>query len=678
MTISTHPLPASLRSEREAERLVVVNGEGSVSFDLTRSVLELGPDIAVRCEPALPGAHVDDVEVRVAIDGPTLVRVVHEGALGDDLRFRVTYDVFQTRNVHVYVRVQAQRDVDLRDLALPRVVLERHAMRIDREIAEGSRWLDVAGDEASLGVVVKKLPWKASWNDVGCHDHRSLAASALAVSGGDPPAIEVTAAGPLRLRAGDTVEAALTLRRHQGDGESVVAEATYGLDEAKYVPEGEYLHSLVWETQEVWLGPPITEGSPQRPHDQLIPRPLGLDVLARKRFTWSNEDFSLFRLTGKERYWESGIKKAHALIATQNEHGGWFEGIEFYNLQPRHHQMYDTYIGGLFLLEAYDATGDEAFMEAARRCRDFWLGDPPANGHTVVGDGGWWYRWGGYVNEFGYTDQRHVLNTHAGATEFLAQLYERTGDEVARDAMQRGIEAFKWGLRQGIQKGDGQFFYCLSQVDPRLELPGDPPYVRHNLVPQIEDVYTIASSYRLMMTNRIARDEEVAAAVSRALDYWWKGYREGAVVTYRAYAVIAYALAAGEIDPRYALALPELLKDREHYTSMQRGLSSFIHPAGLPGLRVEVAGAAAALIEPVFIRRAEEEFVFALVNMEGGQSDVGVDVDLPSGLRATSATGLDPASGRRTPLALGGSDGRVRVVVPDLPEFGVTLVEVAL
>lgn len=678
MTVTANPLPAPLHSERGADRLVVANGEISVGFDLTRPVVELAPDMVLRCEPAARGAHIDHVDVRVAVEGPTLVRVVHEGALGDDLRFRITYDVFQTRNVHVYVRLQAERDVELRELALPRVVLERHGLRIDGEIAQGPRWLDVAGDDASLGVIVKKLPWKASWNDVGCHDHRSLATSALGVTDADPLAVELLAPGPLRLAVGDTVEAALMLRRHRGAAASVAAEGGYGLDEARYVPEGEYLHSLVWETEEVWLGPPITEGSPQRPHDQLIPRPLGLDVLARKRFTWSNEDFSLFRLTGKDRYWESGIKKAQALIATQNEHGGWFEGIEFYNLQPRHHQMYDTYIGGLFLLEAYDATGDEAFLEAARRCRDFWLGDPPANGHTVVGNGGWWYRWGGYVNEFGYTDQRHVLNTHAGATEFLGQYYERTGDEVARDAMQRGIEAFKWGLRQGIQKGDGQFFYCLSQVDPRLELPGDPPYLQRNLVPQIEDVYTIASSYRLMMTNRIACDDEVTAAVSRALDYWWTGYRQGAVVTYRAYAAIAYALAAGEIDPRYALALPELLKDREHYTSMQRGLSTFIHPAALPGLRVEVAGAAAALIEPVFIRRREEEFVFALVNMEGGQSDIGADVDLPPGRRATSATALDPASGGRTPLALDGSQGCARVVVPDLPEFGVTLVEVAL
>ena len=285
---------------------------------------------------------------------------------------------------------------------------------------------------------------------------------------------------------------------------------------------------------------------PQRPHDQLIPRPLGLDVLARKRFTWNNEDFSLWRITGKDRYWESGIKKAYALLATQNEYGGWWEGIEFYNLPPRHHHMYDTYIAGLFLLEAHDLTGHAPFIDAAQRAKTFWLSQPPpANGHTEEGEDAWWYRWGGYVNEFGHTDERLVLNTHAGATEFLALLYERTGDDEARVGMERGVNAFKLGLERGIQKSSGQFLYCLSQADPTLERPGDPPYLRLDLVPQIEDVYTVASSYRLMLANRVARDPEITAAVRRALNYWWGGYREGKVYTYRAYAVIAFAVAAG-------------------------------------------------------------------------------------------------------------------------------------
>jgi hypothetical protein len=403
-------------------------------------------------------------------------------------------------------------------------------------------------------------------------------------------------------------------------------------------------------------------------------------VLARKRFTWSNEDFSLWRLTGKDRYRESGVKKAHALLATQNEHGGWYEGIEFYNLPPRHHHMYDTYIAGIFLLDAHDATGDPSFLAGAGRAVDFWLGPPPANGHVEIAPDVWWYRWGGYVNEFGYTDERCVLNTHAGATAFLAMYAERTGDERARHAAEAGIAGMRWGLEQGIQRGDGQFLYCLSQVDPTLVRPGDPPYITLDLVPQIEDVYTVASSYRLLMALRTIDAPDVLAAIARALDYWWTGYRAGRVYTYRAYATIAYGVAAGEIDIRYALALPEILRDPQHFTSMQRGLSAFIAPHGLPMVDTRVEGPAGRFVEPIFVRRRRGEFLVALVNVEQPVADVPVRLELPPGVTTRSLARIDPAAATPTPVPLEWAPGpeAVRAVVPDLQEFAVTILQLEL
>ena len=557
-------------------------------------------------------------ELRIA--DPVLARVVEQGTAGPDLAYRATYDTFETPNVHVYVRIEAVADA-----------------RIDLPELPG---------------VVKKPWWRARWNDVGAYSH------------------SVVGAGPVELAPGETVECAF-FHVTSGGGER---EAAYDLLEARYVSEGEYRHSLVWECEDVWLGPPIFDGCPQRPYDQLIPRPLGLDVLARKRFTWNNEDFSLWRITGKDRYWESGLKKAYALLETQNEHGGWWEGIEFYNLPPHHHHMYDTYIAGLFLLEAHDLTGNDRFLDAAHRAKAFWLSQPPpANGHTEEGPDAWWYRWGGYVNEFGYTDERLVLNTHAGATEFLALLYERTGDDEARAGMERGVNAFKLGLERGIQKGSGQFLYCLSQADPTLERPGDPPYLRLDLVPQIEDVYTIASSYRLMLANRVARDPAITAAVRRALDYWWSGYREGKVYTYRAYAVIAFAVAAGEIDLVYALALPELLKDPDHFTSMQRGLSSFVAPASLVSLTVD----APPFVEPIFLRRRRDEFMFALVNMEYPRHRVRIEVQLPPSASDPAVVLVDPATKDEVPVAVTSENGRVAFEIPELGEFGVACVRLA-
>ena len=461
-------------------------------------------------------------------------------------------------------------------------------------------------------MVVKKAPWRARWNDVGCHAHGVLASARFDTSA--PAALGLVAAS-VSLAEGETLEAALFLRLHgAGEDGSLEREATYGPLEARYIPEGEHVHAQVWETEAVWLGPPIFDGCPQRPYDQLIPRVVGLDVLGRKRFTWNNEDFSLWRLTGKDRYRESGVKKAYALVATQNEHGGWYEGIEFYNLPPHHHHMYDTYIGGLFLLEAYDATGAETFLAAVRRCLHFWVdAPPPANGHTEEAPGIWLYRWGGYVNEFGYTDERRVLNTHAGAC-LVPRPARRAhrGRAGACSARGRDLPASSWALEQGAQRGDGQLLYCLSQIDPTLERPGDPPYIKLDLVPQIEDVYTVATTYRLLVANRVHRPA-LAEPLRRALDYWWTGYRAGTVYTYRAYAAIAYGLAAGELDLRYALALPEILRDPQHHTSMQHGLSSFVGRHGLLGLPISVEGVAGAGIEPVFLRRTAEEYLVALV-----------------------------------------------------------------
>jgi hypothetical protein len=649
----------------EHDEVVVRNDFFEVAFRRPEPAVSFRDALAFRCLPRAAALVSADEQLEVRIDDTVLVRIVHTGTLGRRLSFRITYDAFQSRNLHVYVRIEAIEDVEVSDLELPRLEFEGGSFG---DSTAAGRWLDLG----SLGLVVTKPPWHARWNDVGCYGHRVLGGADLRASGGS---LSLAAPKPLSLRAGDTVESAFFLRPASG---SLEAEAEYRHpDELRYVPEGERLHTLLWEAEDVWLGPPIFDGCPQRPYDQLIPRPLGLDVLARKRFTWNNEDFSLWRLTGKDSYWESGIKKAYALLATQNEYGGWFEGIEFYNLPPHHHHMYDTYISSLFLLEAYDLTGFDRFLEAAGRSKRFWLGEPPANSHTEEGPNAWWYRWGGYVNEFGYTDERRVLNTHAGATEFFALYFERTGDDEARLAMENGINGFKLGLERGIQKGNGQFLYCLSQVDPTLERPGDPPYLRLDLVPQIEDVYTVASRYRLLMANRIARDPAVTASIRKALDYWWDGYRKGQVYTYRAYAVIAYAVAAGEIDITYALALPELLKQPDHFTSMQRGLSSFVAPAGLPGLPVHVESLGPSFVEPVFVRRTRDEFTFALVNVEYPQQDLRVAVELPEG-GVRDVVEIDPATRAEASREFSVDDGVVRFRVPELGEFGVTAVRLGL
>ena len=672
-----------MTTDRSTPQIAVVSGFGRLSFDTDTGSVEVDGLGILDVGVSVNGSRLEHVRTETPIRSELMGRIVqHLG--GDGVTARLSWDAHTTGNLHLYVRLDAERSLRVESVELPRVALDEGAAgaAVDRHDASGV----LPGGSSVVGMVVKKYPWLASWNDVGTYGHRTLADSVLTAGAGGE-ALAVVTAFPVEMSAGQSLEAAVFLRRGEGDSEQFRADLRHEVrydhrDEVRYIPEGEFAEQRVWEIEDRWLGPPITEGAMQRPYDQLITRPLGLNVLARRRFTWSNEDFSLWRLTGKEHYRDSGIKKAFALIDTQNEHGGWYEGVEFYNLPPRHHHMYDTYISGMFLLDAYDATGYEGFLEAAGRAVEFWVSNPPpANGHVEVAEGAWWYRWGGYVNELGYTDERCVLNTHSGATAFLAMYAERTGDPDARRGAEAGLAAVRWGLERGIQRGDGQFLYCLSQVDPTLERPGDPPYIRLDLVPQIEDVYTVASSYRLMMALRSIPDPVVTAAIRRALDYWWVGHRAGTVYTYRAYSAIAFGVAAGEIDLRYALALPEILGDREQFTSMQRGLSSFIAPHGLRLVHVRARGRPGRFVEPIFLRRRPGEYLFALVNTEQPMRQIPVEVGLPPDTSLRGAWLIDPAADPITEVAaswLPSGDNSAIVAVGELQEFAVTVVRLEL
>lgn len=664
-------------------KLAVTSGFGRLTFDPDTGAVEADGLGTLDVGVSVNGSRLVHERTEAAIAGPLMGRIVQHLA-GDGVTARLVWDAHTTGNLHVHARLEATRSLVAEQAELPRISLGEGSTgaAVDRADASGV----LLGGAAAVGVAVKKYPWLASWNDVGAHGHRTLADGVLTAEAGGG-ALALTTAFPVEMAPGQSLEAAVFLRRGEAGSEEFRAALRHEVrydhrDEVRYIPEGEFAEQRVWEVEDRWLGPPITEGAMQRPYDQLITRPLGLNVLARRRFTWSNEDFSLWRLTGKEHYRDSGVKKAFALLDTQNRHGGWYEGVEFYNLPPEHHHMYDTYISGMFLLDAYDATGYDGFLAAAERAVHFWVSNPPpANGHVEVADGAWWYRWGGYVNELGYTDERCVLNTHSGATAFLAMYAERTGDPDARRGAEAGLAAMRWGLERGIQRGDGQFLYCLSQVDPTLERPGDPPYIKLDLVPQIEDVYTVASSYRLMMALRSIPDPVITAAIRRALDYWWVGHRAGTVYTYRAYSAIAFGVAAGEIDLRYAMALPEILRDREQFTSMQRGLSSFIAPHGLPLVYVRARGRPGRFVEPVFVRRRRGEYLFALVNTEQPMRNIPVEVGLPAGVSLRGASVIDPAGDPMTEVPASwvpGDDRTATVAVEELQEFAVTVVRLEL
>ena len=258
------------------------------------------------------------------------------------------------------------------------------------------------------------------------------------------------------LAAGETIEAALMLRAVEESPEALRREAVHDDPrELVYVPADEWEQFMSRQVEDRWLGPPILGGCPNRPADQLVPRTLGMDILAHRRFSWNNEDLSLWRITGKSIYHDIAVKKAYCLLHAQNEYGGWFEGYEFYNLPPRHHQHYHSYTAFVFLIDLYDVTGHAGFLDAALRSKQFWLGPPPGNSHTVDAPDAWWYRWGGYINDAGYTDERHALNTHASVLMIFSMLWSRTSDAEARTGLDHGVNAFNRALDLGLQRPTG-------------------------------------------------------------------------------------------------------------------------------------------------------------------------------------------------------------------------------
>ncbi len=683
-----------ITTEQAGNHLRVQAGCGLVEFDLasgTMSLGGLGPvGVAIRVTAGGTTLTVTSANTELQINDPVLVRVRTAGRLGaaghDRLAFSLTYDLFQTGNLHIYARLQALAAVRLERYELPVVTLpstlvgtiahlrttpERVTLA-ETNLDASEMWLDLQGSGGSLGFIVQKLPWHARWNDAGCYGHSALPQARLCLEKAEGPTVKLAGKAGWELAGGDTLEASVLLR--PGTPNWLTTQREAGLDgkaERLYCPAAEFSTYLTWEVEDGWMGPHITDGSPHYPGDQLIRRVMGLNVLAKKRFTWANEDFSLWHISQKDRFWEIAIKKVYGVMQDQSEHGGWYEGIQFYHLPPKHYQGYPTYIAAHSLFEAYDNTGFDKFLNVAGRIKNFWGGKPPANSYSRDAEDQIWHRWGGYILPNGDTDERHVLNTHAMGVLFHAMYFQRTGDKEAYAMMQQGMNAIVAWLPI-LQQESGRLWYCLSQVDPTLERSGDPPYLRLNLVPGIEDVYTVAASYRLMLANRVARNPAITEMIRKALTYFWRGYQKGDTHTYRSYPVIAYAVAAGEIDLQFALALPLMMKNPDNLTAIHRGFSPFMKAFGTVTYPVEVRALGPTGVEPVFIRSNEAEFMFALVNIENPVSGLPVAVRVGDNT-IKAVVEVDPRDSTETSLNFNQSSGEVTFEVDNLGEFGVRL-----
>ena len=618
----------------------------------------------------------------VTLSTGLLTRIVETADHPIGLSLRITYDLHRSENVHIYARLEAREPVQLTNVVLPQLVLEDAAKLsgagVSTDLGPDEQllrlrepWLHLDAPEP-LGVLFKKTLWQANWNDIGATQY-SLAGSLQVKTNGR--ALGLYEPGPIDLDHATSLDSAIVLSASSSDPDTTRERLFHrSAQELLYIPAEEWEHFLSREIETDWLGPPILGGCLQRPSDQLVPRNLGMDILAHRRFSWNNEDLSLWWMTGRSLYWDFAIKKGQALLERQNQHGGWFEGADFYGFPPQHHQHYNSYTSFVYLTDLLDVTGDERFAAAVLRSKEFWLtSPPPAISHSEDASDAWWYRWGGYINEFGYTDERHALNTHASVLMIFSLLWDRFGDAQAREGLENGAAAFQLALDQGLQRGNGQFLYSLSQIDPRLERPGDPPYIQDNLIPELESVYTVLSAFRLIVANRVLQRSRVADACSKALTYFWRDWQAGTAKTYRCYPVKTFGLAAGELDLRFAFALPTLLRQPDHWTTIYKGFSAWVAPHERKGLRVS-ADAPAGCVESVFLARRDNAFDFALVNVGPPRRNLEVTVSLDDDSAPTRAHLVNPGDGSATKLPSDEGDSAVSFQLPTLRSNAVAVI----
>jgi hypothetical protein len=187
----------------------------------------------------------------------------------------------------------------------------------------------------------------------------------------------------------------------------------------------------------------------------------------------------------------------------------------------------------------------------------------------------------------------------------------------------------------------------------------------------------VLSAFRLLVANRVAADDVVAASCARALNYFWLAHDAGTAYTYRSYAVKTMAIAAGELDLRYAFALPKLLADPENWTAIYRGFSAWVAPLGHKGLLVEPPGRPGG-VETVFLSRDDGAFTFAVVNVGAPRDRLPLEITLDEAAAGSRAALLDPADGHVVAgLESSEHGGRMELEVPALPERSVAVVRLA-
>ena len=169
--------------KRAGEGVGFANPYWAVTFDGGRVALgrlTIEPEIVLRTGTQELSFSARDVQV--SIEDGVLARIVVSGQSPRGDLLRLTYDVHETENLHLYVRLEWGQPIEGGSLELPRLRIagirqvtfpDAATVEPPAEMHVAEPWLQLRGDSV-LGIGVTKMPWQASWNDIGATGYRNL------------------------------------------------------------------------------------------------------------------------------------------------------------------------------------------------------------------------------------------------------------------------------------------------------------------------------------------------------------------------------------------------------------------------------------------------------------------------------------------------------------------------
>lgn len=262
-----------------------------------------------------------------------------------------------------------------------------------------------------------------------------------------------------------------------------------------------------------------------------------------------------------------------------------------------------TPAAGLVLLEGYRLSGDERYLDAARRAGDLlvatqlrsggWASEMPLSGNDLT----WWFR---LANRWTALDD----DVTPGAARFLAELWSTTRDPRYRAAAERALDL----LVASQLEGGG---FPLTAREPRLLREISPSFED---LPSTNDAATSGPIEALLVGARLLGRDDLLAAARRAGDWllrvqgpprqaaWAQQYElDGRPAPGRRFEPAGYAAWESREMLDALLDLADATGDRRYCAAVPGAIDWFVRSAIAPGCWARLY--APGSNEPLYVAR---------------------------------------------------------------------------